>query len=134
MSTLKKEYMTIFYEDEKHAALLPYWFIHDPLKRRKIIRVLGVTVSLPQGADSDALRGVILIGNLTKDFPRGNFQANTVTPDFNYIMTINNYNYVKEWDITDCNLTSLQFAFQVDGSFYDATMTCIIELELVLQP
>jgi hypothetical protein len=90
---------------------------------------------MPQGSDSDALRGVVLAGNLTKDFPKGNFNANMPGhEDFNYVMTINNYNYVKEWDVTDCNLTYLQWCFAVDGIQFSALMICIIELELVLTP
>jgi hypothetical protein len=97
---------------------IPSWF-YD-CKYKKLIRVLGATAAVMQGPQLEELdmpKGLRLMGSLTKDF--SNTYSNCNHDDCNsdcvnccmngsnkFVM-INNYNNVKEFDVTYLNLHSL---------------------------
>jgi hypothetical protein len=107
---------------------LPQWFIDAPTKYKKIIRISGATAGISNPADgtqSDISKGVRLFGPLAKYFATNGF-----------IMMLNNYNNVKEYEITYTNIRDLSWsvvdflnhAFPPIGEHLDL----VIEMEILL--
>jgi hypothetical protein len=92
---------------------------------------LGATAQLVNVDDGDNMkpedlpRGVRLMGNLTKDFPLNEF-----------VMMMNNYNNVKEFDVSYLNITELYWyalnAIKEPFPPIRNTMDLVVELELLL--
>jgi hypothetical protein len=107
---------------------LPDWFVKSPPQYKKIVRVLGATgfiIEPVTGEDFEIATGVRLMGNLTKDFPLNGF-----------IMMMNNYDCVKEFDITYSNIRDLTFwcrnGLQKPYPISMMYMDLVVELELLL--
>jgi hypothetical protein len=141
MSVVKKEYINCFYDITEPEDLtgpghwrtdpfiLPDWFSKANLPIKKIIRVLGATGTTyltDQPGQDEIPSGMRLMGNLTKDFPSNE-----------YIMMLNNYNCIKEFDITYHGITALDwFVLTARGLSYpnlhDVHLNLVVELELLL--
>jgi hypothetical protein len=141
MSVVKKEYLNLFYDVTLPSDYdinvifrtapytLPDWFSKAPSNLRKIVRVLGATATtydLTLNVDIDIPKAYRLMGNLTKDFPSNEF-----------IMMLNNYNSIKEFDVTYMNITKLDW-YAINGrgvqfpDLHDIHMDLVIELELII--
>jgi hypothetical protein len=109
ISTLD-EYERSMYET-RNKFQLPDWFINADRKYKKIVRVLGCSAGWydkDTGEQIELPKGTRLASNLAKDCPRDRFSLSDL-PDFNFIMMINNYNNVKEYDITESNIRVLEW-------------------------
>ena len=124
MTVVRKDYFTNYVWDLNQTKfILPDWFVNASLKYKKVIRVLGASCGVIQsgGNETDtAVKGLRLMSNITKDLrpdikmmlrnddgtPR-----NPPIPDLfegmNFIMIVNNYNDVKEYDVTLLDLKYL---------------------------
>jgi hypothetical protein len=130
MTIVQKEYLTIFLDEFLEPTNLPDWFTNASPKYKKIIRVLGTTAQYRGATDMlDLPKGIRLVSNLTKDFPAGKFKGQEV-PGFNFVMMVNNYNRVKDYNVTQSNLQQLRFNFvNGDGNMFGSTdMYVVIEL------
>ena len=128
---------------------LPDWFMNDR-KHQKIIRVLGATVNklnlsiTPDPEMVEAMTGGWrLFSNIdsqtnlkmkTALTANDALLANCSTVDVGFIMMINNYNSIKEYDITNDNITDVRFYIRPWNSWtnYPFYIDCIVELELLL--
>jgi hypothetical protein len=128
---------------------IPNWFYDS--KFNKLIRVLGATAAVMQGPQLEELdmpKGLKLMGSLTKDFSntysncKGNDCINgcadcCVNGGNKFIMMINNYNNVKEFDVTYLNIKSLDWRL-IDGYaqpfpfIKDTHVDLVVELEFIL--
>jgi hypothetical protein len=141
MSIVKKEYLNCIrdiIEPEDWVGpkpfrsapfTLPDWFTKAKLPLKKIIRVLGATASIyieNSPDEEDPPKGLRLYSNLSKDFPSNEF-----------IMMLNNYNCIKEFDITYLNINELDW-YVIDSRFkpfpdvHGLHMPMVIEMELLL--
>jgi hypothetical protein len=140
MSVIKREYLCCQYDHtppptwegdhwETKPYPLPDWFVNALPQYKRIIRVLGATggmIDVESGVEPDeAPRGIRLMSNLTKDFPSNKF-----------VMMMNKYNCVKEFDITYNNIRELTF-WTLDGinkpfPAPGVHMDLVIELELMI--
>jgi hypothetical protein len=153
MTIIKKSYLNIYDNFTLHTKTnLPDWYVNS--SKRKIVRVLGITATItdtnwvehtqpPQIRFPPEIR---LFSNLAKDEPCSNIpklkfsetEVVGIPEDFNFIMMLNNYNSVKEFDITYSNIKQLEFSYVTMGGFkYETFGTnvvsdIVIELELVL--
>jgi hypothetical protein len=138
---------------------LPDWFTNAPSKYKKIVRVLGTTINFVRSIKFDEVEvmpptpGYRLFSNVNA---HSNVTMKTVTvvyPDspFNptppkfihtsqpegFIMMINNYNSVKEYDITFENTRELKFYLRpwnnvtTENSVLDVDFVCELELLLI---
>ena len=110
---------------------LPTWFVNAEMKYKKIIRVLGATanmIDVTHGTTYDDMpRTLRLMGNLTKHFLSNEF-----------VMMINNYNCVKEFDVTYKNIRELSWyitdalknPYPNDDNAH--VLDLVVELELLL--
>jgi hypothetical protein len=150
MSIIKKAYMNIYDNFEVYTKTnLPDWFVNS--NQRKVVRVLGITATVTDTEWVEASQPpqirfpaeIRLFSNLTKDEPWNNIPKKKIGPspvpeDFNFVMMLNNYNSVKEFDITYSNLKQLEFRYvNMQGTLFerfgDNIITdIIIELELIL--
>jgi hypothetical protein len=154
MSVIKRAYMNIHDTFEPYTKTnLPDWFVNT--NYRKVVRVLGITATTTdtgwiEPSQPPQIRfpaETRLFSNLTKAEPWSNIPklgknqvvgAGYVPEGFNFVMMLNNYNSVKEFDITYSNIKQLEFRYvNMKGflyeSFGDNVITdIIIELELVL--
>jgi hypothetical protein len=154
MAVIKRAYMNIHDTFEPYTKTnLPDWFVNS--SKRKVIRVLGVTATTTdinwiEPSQPPQIRfpaEIRLFSNLAHDEPWSNIPklsksqvvgAGFVPEGFNFVMMLNNYNSVKEFDITYSNLKQLEFRYvNMKGFLYeffgDNVITdIIIELELVL--
>jgi hypothetical protein len=141
MTIVKKEYINCFYDivaPENWVSsepwrtdpfTLPDWFSKANLPLKKIIRVLGATGTtyIPDQPGQDEIpTGMRLMGNLTKDFPSNE-----------YIMMLNNYNCIKEFDVTYHGIMFMNwYVLTARGLLYpnlhDIHLNLVIELELLL--
>jgi hypothetical protein len=139
MSVIKREYLCcqydiipdLFVAEPWHTKpyALPDWFINAPPQYKKIVRILGATgnyMAPDSGEEPDELpRGVRLMGSLTKDFPLNNF-----------IMMMNNYDCVKEFNITYNNIREL--TWWLENGVHSPLpapgvhMDLVVELELLM--
>ena len=129
---------------------LPDWFTNADKKYRKIVRVLGATankLSISLTPDPEVVvsfnGGWRLYSNLDTRTNLKMKTANTandallgkyVSSNIGFIMMVNNYNSIKEYDITDENMTDVKFyirpwTYWTDITFY---IDCVVELELML--
>jgi hypothetical protein len=125
MSVVQKDYVVFFLRREIEKGevnliktlRLPPWFILAN-KYKKLIRVLGATAGYE---NQQYLR---LFSNISDDsLSRG------------FIMMINNYNNVKEFNVSNSNLTDLTFAVltpQGNDIIDDINLFLVVELELLL--
>jgi hypothetical protein len=127
-AAIRKEYFTCVHDYElkdistlddydkvayanRNKFQLPDWFINADKSFRKVVKVLGASAGWydkDTGEQIDVPKGTRLAGNLAKDCPRDGFLLPDL-PDFNYIMMVNNYNCVKEYDITESNIRVLEW-------------------------
>jgi hypothetical protein len=148
MSVVQKEYMIIFDDGKADAdgkwprqTNLPSWFVNANPMYRKIVRVLGATCNYTNedGVLLDFPKNVRLVSNLTQDVPKYGLQmssemiASSIV-NFNFVMMVNDFNNIKEYDVTNSNLQSLKWAcLYADGSYFGATtMDIVIELEIMI--
>jgi hypothetical protein len=148
MATLKKEYLYFSYdyfapmsaEDDPgtdahipiwytETSRLPDWFCNAPKKYGKVIRVLGSTGNFidPESGEEnqDLPKGIRLCSNLSRDFPTNEF-----------IMMMNNYNSIKEFDVTYSDIQGLYWylkdglgrSFPAPGMHLDL----VVELEVFI--
>ena len=128
---------------------LPDWFVNDR-KCRKIVRVLGATANktalalTPDPESVESLNGgwrlysnldhrtnlIMKSAKSAEDALLGKY----TTGNAGFIMMVNNYNSIKEYDITDDNITTVKFyirpwTYWTDITFY---IDCVVELELML--
>jgi hypothetical protein len=141
MSIVRKDYINCIYdiiEPEDWTGpepfrtdpyTLPDWFTNTPAKYRKIIRVLGATATVfveNSPNEENTPIGLRLYGNLTKDFPSNEF-----------VMMLNNYNCIKEFDISFNNIKWLDW-YVTDSrrnpfpDVHGLHMPTVIELELLV--
>jgi hypothetical protein len=125
MSVVQKDYVVFLLRREIEKGevnliktlRLPPWFILAD-KYKKIIRVLGAT------AGYESQQYLRLFSNISDDsLSRG------------FIMMINNYNNVKEFNVSNSNLTDLTFAVltpQWNDIIDDINLFLVVELELLL--
>jgi hypothetical protein len=136
---------------------LPDWFTNAPAKYKKVVRVLGSTINFINTASFIDIEvfpptaGYRMFSNVCTN---SNIVMKTVTvqhtdpldpapPKFvhtsspeGFIMMINDYNSVKEFDITYENIRELKFYIRpwnsvtTENSFLDVDFVC--ELELIL--
>jgi hypothetical protein len=151
MTIIRKEYFTNYIWDlEQHQFVLPDWFTKASLKYKKIIRVLGASCGVIQsgGNETDtSVKGLRLMSNLTKDFPPDikimlrNYDGsprNPPIPDLfegmNFIMIVNNYNNVKEYDVTLSDLKHLTWGLMSPGGGIATFngLDLVIEMELMI--
>jgi hypothetical protein len=152
MTIIKRSYLNIYDNFTQYSKInLPDWFINSP--KRKIVRVLGVTATItdtnsddPQPPQVKFPPEIRLFSNLTRDEPSSNIPTLKfgescvvgIPEEFKFVMMINNYNSVKEFDITYSNIKQLEFRYvNMQGFRYETFGTnvvsdIIIELELVL--
>jgi hypothetical protein len=152
MSVIKRAYMNIYDNFDRYTKNnSPDWFINS--NKRKVVRVLGVTAKVTDSnwvepSQPPQIRfpaEIRLFSNLTKDEPWSNIpkvsedtNIRGIPQNFNFVMMLNNYNSVKEFDITYSNLKHLEFRYvNFDGIKFEMFGTelvsdIIIELELVL--
>jgi hypothetical protein len=118
--------------------VFPVWFSNASQEHRKIVKVLGasaaVTPKLADGADPGSNEfaegmstplGIRLMSNLTEYFPLQKF-----------VMMLNNYNSVKQFDITNHNIDSLTWycmdAYKHAYPYKGEKLDLVIELELIV--
>jgi sensor histidine kinase YesM len=130
MYIIQKEYHVIFTkisEKDEHKwepYILPYWFAHSSPLYKKIVRILGATGGVHMETDEIAPLQPLstLWCNVAND-----------TPTNGFIMIMNNYNSVKEYDITNSHLTQLEFdVMNLGHSNVSEILKCIIEIEILL--
>jgi hypothetical protein len=137
---------------------LPDWFTNAQSKYKKIVRVLGSTINFINTAsfiDIEVIPptpGYRLFSNVST---HSNIVMKTVTvehgnpldpsaPKFvhtsspeGFVMMINNYNSVKEYDITYENIREIKFYLRpwnsvtTENSFLDVDFVCELELLLI---
>ncbi|GHU18857.1 hypothetical protein FACS189472_07790 [Alphaproteobacteria bacterium] len=138
-------------------CVLPMWFINAPIKYKKIIRVLGATVnqiSIDEDGqltliESPVGPGYRVFSNVASNSP--NVMISKRSPSHNgpnakdlqtvigkegFVMMVNNYNSVKEFDVTMDNLREMTFYIRTWNGYTDQRMPSyvdfICELELLL--
>jgi hypothetical protein len=143
MSVVKREYLVCQYIIDPPPPIppdwiepdlvtkpyaLPDWFSKSPPQYKKIVRVLGATgyiIDPTTGEEFETSIGIRLMSNLTKDFPLNGF-----------IMMMNNYDCVKEFDITYNNIRELTWwcrnGIQKPYPLTGMWMDLVVELELLL--
>jgi hypothetical protein len=161
MTELPKQYFTCIHDyevrvpadeyekaayDNRNKFNLPDWFVNADKKYRKIVRVLGASAGWYDkdvGDQIDVPKGTRLAGNLAKDYPRDGFNLPDL-PDFNYIMMVNNYNNVKEYDITESNIrvlewelrnrdgTAVWYPHETGEGDHNLILDLVVELEILL--
>jgi hypothetical protein len=137
---------------------LPDWFTNAPSKYKKIVRVLGTTINFVRSIKFDEVDvisptpGYRLFSNVNA---HSNIVMKTVkvvhdnvlepeAPQFihssspeGFVMMINNYNSVKEFDITYENLREIKFYLRPwnsvinENSVLDIDFVCELELMLI---
>ncbi|GHU19240.1 hypothetical protein FACS189472_08740 [Alphaproteobacteria bacterium] len=129
---------------------LPQWFVNSSAKYKKIVRVLGATVNWVNQEDyvfSDPVPpnpGYRLFSNIVTN-ANVVLQTNTMNErrktkriigKEGFVMMVNNYNSVKEFDITNENIREIQFFLRPWHSYTDNIDTSpidfVCELELLL--
>jgi hypothetical protein len=153
MAVIKRSYLNIYDHFEPYTKTnLPDWFVNT--NKRKVVGVLGVTATITDAnwiepSQPPQIRfpaEIRLFSDLAQDEPWNNipkmgkdeFRYNVVPDGFNFVIMLNNYNSVKEFDITYSNIKQLEFRYvNMKGFLYeslgdDITVDIIIELELVL--
>ena len=136
-------------KDPIASERLPDWFINADKKFKKIIRVLGSTIieidELKYNPDDRDLKsGWRLYSNIN---PHSNLPMKTATteddavmgkfqisPNIGFIMMVNNYDCVKEFDITNENINVVEFYLRPRTFCTEYTMwfDCVVELEILL--
>ncbi|GHU18242.1 hypothetical protein FACS189472_06280 [Alphaproteobacteria bacterium] len=130
---------------------LPMWFVNGLPKYRKIVRVLGATVNWVNQEDyvfSDPVPlnpGYRLFSNivtnanivmLTSTAPAIYRRVMRQVGKEGFVMMVNNYSSVKEFDITNESIREIQFFLRPWHSFVDSTKASpidfVCELELLL--
>jgi hypothetical protein len=104
MAIVQKEYVCFNYvlnKDNLHTRpiFLPVWLMNAPMKYTKIIKFLGCTANVIDSIWNyvrEVAKSVKLMSNLTK---------NTLLNEF--VGMTNNYECVKEFDITHKNIREL---------------------------
>ncbi|GHU20311.1 hypothetical protein FACS189472_11430 [Alphaproteobacteria bacterium] len=138
-------------------ATLPMWFINAPAKYKKIIRVIGATVNQIVASEYGFLTtievpvqpGYRLFSNIVSNSP--NVMISTRSPSHGganaadlqrvvgkegFVMMVNNYNCVKEFDVTMDDLREMTFYIRTYNGHTDQRfcnyVDFVAELELML--
>jgi hypothetical protein len=131
-------------------AKLPFWFTNAPQKYKKIIRVLGATVSHITNIDvpgylETLAPGYRIFSNIVTN---SNVVMMTATGELEnpkkewgtegFVMMVNNYNCTKEYDVTYDNLREVKFYLRPWNGWVADTPTptyidfmCELELQLL---
>jgi hypothetical protein len=130
-------------------AKLPFWFTNAPQKYKKVIRVLGATVSHITNVDVPGFLEPLSIGYrvFSNIVTNSNLVMLTATgqPENpnkqwgteGFVMMVNNYNATKEYDVTYDNIREVKFYLRPWNGFVADTPTptyidFVCELELLL--
>jgi hypothetical protein len=134
VSVIQKEFAVYIcsFDQEKYVPFrLPGWFVNADRKYKKIIRILGATAGI-QCQETDIQQptyeiplaaGSRLYSNVSNDTPLNGF-----------VMMVNNYNSIKEFDVTYSNLTELTWDIEqwTGKSIVDGKTNLIVEMELMI--
>jgi hypothetical protein len=134
MSIVQREYGVWEYKLDKHGKKidfpLPAWFRLANPKYKKIVKILGASGSVDHTDDNSDIGDIVpfplitrLVSNVSVDTPLNGF-----------VMMINNYNNVKEFDLTYSNFNVLSFdaVTQLGDSFLAHNTQLIVEMEIML--
>jgi hypothetical protein len=138
MSIIQRAYFDV---PSLYPTNLPDWFIHS--KHKKVIRVLGATAnSWPENDPPEKVQALPLHCKLYSNIStRSQITIESGSSKYNesygkhtegFVMMVNNYNSVKEYDITGLNINFVEFDMSnVIGDEPDA-VGAMIEMELIL--